>query len=242
MIIFPAIDILAGKCVRLKQGRYDAVTVYADDPSEMALAWEEQGARWLHVVDLDGAASGSTPNLKAVEKIVKKVSIPVQYGGGLRHESAVQRLFNVGVSRVVLGTILISKPNLAQSLVKTYGEKIVAGVDAKDGLVATDGWQKQTTVGAVDLALQLKELGVSRLIYTDILQDGTRKGPNFNGLKNILEEAKLPTIGSGGIGSLADLERLRELEPLGLEGVIIGSALYEKIVSLKDALEVADAR
>lgn len=238
MIIFPAIDILAGKCVRLKQGRYDAVIVYADDPSEMALAWEEQGATWLHVVDLDGAAGGNTPNLKAVEKIVKKVSVPIQYGGGLRKETAVKRLFNIGVSRVVLGTILVTKPNLTASLIASYGENIVAGIDARYGRVTIDGWQNETAVLAVDLARELESKGLKRLIYTDVLQDGMRSGPNIKSLKEMVQTVNIPVIGSGGVSSLADLEALRELESFGLEGVIVGSALYEKAFTLKQALEV----
>lgn len=238
MVIFPAVDILDGKCVRLKQGRYDAVTVYANDPAEMALSWEEQGARWLHIVDLDGAASGSTTNLKAVEKICQKVSIPVQYGGGLRSEAAVQRLLNLGIQRVVLGTVLVKKPDLAQSMLKTFKEKIVAGIDARNGLVAVDGWQSETQILAVDLALDLKSKGLQRLVYTDVLQDGMRQGPNLASLKEMLETVKLPVIGSGGVGSLKHLEALKELEAVGLEGVIIGSALYEKAFTLKEALAV----
>jgi phosphoribosylformimino-5-aminoimidazole carboxamide ribotide isomerase len=238
MIIFPAVDILDGKCVRLKQGRYDAVTIYADDPAEMALFWEEQGASWLHIVDLDGAASGSTANLKAVEKICQKVTIPVQYGGGLRSEAAVKRLLNLGVQRVVLGTVLVKKPELATAMLKTFGDKIVAGIDARNGLVAVDGWQSETQILAVNLALDLKNKGLQRLIYTDVLQDGMRQGPNLASIKEMLEAVKLPLIGSGGVGSLGDLEALKELEALGLEGVIVGSALYEKVFTLKEALAV----
>jgi len=238
VIIFPAVDILDGKCVRLKQGRYDAVTIYADDPAEMALFWEEQGASWLHIVDLDGAASGSTANLKAVEKICQKVTIPVQYGGGLRSEAAVERLLNLGVQRVVLGTVLVKKPELAAAMLKTFGDKIVAGIDARNGLVAVDGWQSETQILAVNLALDLKNKGLQRLIYTDVLQDGMRQGPNLASIKEMLEAVKLPLIGSGGVGSLGDLEALKELEALGLEGVIVGSALYEKVFTLKEALAV----
>ncbi len=189
MIIFPAIDMLDGSCVRLHQGRYDRVTEYASDPSDMALDWEAQGASWLHVVDLDGARDGRPTNLEALEKIAKRVSVPIQYGGGVRTEVDLKTLFDLGVSRVVLGTILITDEDFAQAAIDRFGDRLVAGIDARDGRAAIAGWREDTNVKAVDLGAKLAKLGISRIIYTDISVDGTSRGPNIDATKAMAREA-----------------------------------------------------
>lgn len=239
MIIFPAIDILGGKCVRLHQGRYDAVTVYADDPSEIARLWQSQGAQWLHVVDLEGARDGRPTNLHAVEKIGASIDIPIQYGGGAREQADLNRLFDLGVSRIVLGTTLIADPAFALSAIGTFGDKLVAGIDARDGKASVAGWREDTDVSAVDLAVELENKGIKRVIYTDIAVDGTRRGPNIAANRELAQKVSVPIIASGGVSSLSDIEALKALEGVGVEGVIIGSALYENSFTLMGALEAA---
>ncbi len=240
MIIFPAIDILDGSCVRLHQGRYDMVTEYASDPSDMAMEWEEQGASWLHVVDLNGARDGRPTNLPALEKIAKRAAVPIQYGGGVRTEVDLKTLFDLGVSRVVMGTILITDEDFAQAAIDRFGDRLVAGIDARDGRAAIAGWREDTNVKAVDLGIKLAKLGVSRIIYTDISVDGTSRGPNIDATKTMAREAGVPVIASGGVASLKDIEDLRPLYGLGVEGVIVGRALYEKSFGLAEAIEVAN--
>lgn len=241
MIVFPAIDILAGKCVRLHQGRYDAVTVYADDPSEVGLKWESEGGEWLHVVDLNGAKDGHPVNLAAVEKVAKRVGLPIQYGGGARTAEDLKRLFDIGVRRIVLGTTLITDPDFARAAIAEYGDKLVAGIDARDGKAAVSGWREETDVDVVDLAVELQGQGIARIIYTDIAVDGTRRGPNLDATRALAEAVPLPIIASGGVSSLLDIVALRELEAPGVEGVIVGSALYERSFTLGDALRAAGA-
>lgn len=239
MKIFPAIDILNGWCVRLNQGRYDAVTIYAKDPSEMALAWEAQGAEWLHVVDLDGAKDGRPVNLSVVERIAERVNLPIQFGGGVRSEADIKRLFDLGVNRVVLGTTLVTDPDFAKEAIGAGGDRLVAGIDGRNGKVAVSGWREDTDIDVAELANEYKELGVARVIYTDIMVDGTRRGPNIGAIKQLAETTGIPVIASGGVSSLADIEDLRKLEPLGVEGVIVGSAIYEKSFALAAAIEAA---
>lgn len=239
MIIFPAIDILAGKCVRLHQGRYDAVTVYAQDPSEVARLWQAEGAEWLHVVDLDGAKDGRPVNVDAVEKIAACVDLPVQYGGGARTQADLGRLFSLGVRRVVLGTTLVTDPDFAAKAVAEFGDRLVAGVDARNGKAAVSGWREDTDIDVVELAIELESRGIARIVYTDISVDGTRRGPNVAATRVLAETVTVPVIASGGISSLADIEAIKALEGSGVEGVIIGSALYEGSFALSDALKVA---
>ena len=238
MIIFPAVDILNGWCVRLHQGEYDAVTVYAKDPSEMAKAWAAEGAEWLHVVDLDGAREGRAVNLSAIEQIVSSVDIPVQCGGGVRSRADLNRLFDLGVSRVVLGTTLVTDPDFAREAIDTYGARLVAGVDGREGKVAVAGWREETDVEVVELAGELAEKGVKRVIYTDITVDGTRKGPNLESTGNLARSINVPVIASGGVSSLNDISAVKRIKP-PVEGVIVGRALYEKKFNLTRAIEVA---
>ena len=239
MIIFPAVDIMGGKCVRLRQGKPEAVKVYNDDPVEQALKWQAEGAQFLHVVDLDGALSGELKNLAVVEKIVKAVALPVQLGGGVRDLKSLARVIDIGVKRVVIGTALIKEPSYVIEACGKFGPNIVAAVDGSRGKVVISGWQEQTELEIWKLAQKLKEWGVTRLMYTDISTDGTLVGPNISGIRELAQKIDLPLIASGGVAKLQDIKALKELEPLGVEGVIIGTALYEKKFTLEEAIETA---
>lgn len=233
MEIIPAVDIKGGKCVRLYQGDYHRETVFSEEPLAVALEWWSQGARRLHIVDLDGAASGEPRNMALVEAIVKKIGIPVQLGGGVRDEATVANLLAIGVDRVILGTVAVEKPDLAQRLCQRHGEAIVVGIDARDGRVATHGWQKGTEFTALELGREMVGLGVKRIIYTDIKRDGTLTEPSFEAIAEMVEGVNLPIIAAGGISALSHLSRLKEL---GVEGAIVGRALYTGDVNLREAL------
>jgi phosphoribosylformimino-5-aminoimidazole carboxamide ribotide isomerase len=239
MIIYPAIDIMGGKCVRLYQGRADQATVYADNPAEMAQKWVDEGAEFLHVVDLDGAFKGSPQNINAIREIASTVKIPVQIGGGIRTLQDLDRLFNVGVRRVVLGTTAITDPNFVRAACSEHPKSIVAGIDAKDGKVAIKGWVEKTDIFAVDLAAQLELYGISHIVYTDITMDGTQKGPNVFATEEVAENVHIPVIASGGVSSLEDIRQLKPLQRSGVEGVIVGRALYEDNFTLAEAIELA---
>lgn len=234
MKIFPAIDILDGKVVRLYQGRLDAVKVYHDDPVEQARIWVDQGAEWLHVVDLDGAVLGEPRNADVIARIVKAVDVPVQTGGGIRSRETIERLFDAGVSRAVLGTALVTHPELvAEACVKYPG--IVAGIDARNGKVAIEGWKQGTEHGVLELISELEILGVKRVAYTDITRDGTQVGVNYGAYRALVDQIDIPIIASGGVASLEDI---RDLVSIGerIEGVIIGTALYEGTFTLGEAI------
>ncbi len=239
MIVFPAIDILDGACVRLMQGQYDEVTEYAKDPSEMVSRWEEEGASWIHVVDLDGARDGHPVNLSTVEKMVKKANVSIQYGGGVRNETDLKTLLDIGVNRVVVGTAMIKDEEFAQTAIKKYGSQLVAGIDAKGGLVSIEGWIEDTNIRAVDLANKLKDMGVARIVYTDISVDGTSQGPSIATTKDLAEALGIPVIASGGVSSLWDIEALEMVSEVGIEGVIVGRALYENTFGLAEAIKAA---
>jgi len=234
--------ILAGRCVRLYQGDYQQSQVFNDNPLEVALQWESQGATRLHLVDLDGAKEGTTVNLDVIASIVQHLSIPVQVGGGLRHRISVQRLFDLGVERAIVGTIAVENPELLQSLCETFPQKIAIGIDARNGKVATKGWLETSTVEATDLVQQISDQAAA-IIYTDISRDGTLVGPNLESLKELAQVSRIPVIASGGISSLTDLLSLLSLESLGVTGVIVGKALYTGKVDLKEAIQaVGDGR
>ena len=235
MILFPAIDIRDGKCVRLIQGDYDQEVIYHDSPSEMAKEWEKQGATYIHVVDLDGARSGNALNRTAIREIVRSVSIPVQVGGGVRDMGSVEAHINSGVSRVIIGTAAIEKPQFVEKAVASYGEKIAVSIDARNGLVATNGWTETSDVKAVDLLNRLAAVGIETVVYTDILKDGMMQGPNFDELRLMNDASKIDIIASGGVSTENDVKRL---EQMGLYGAIIGKALYEGSISLEQLLEV----
>jgi len=235
MEVIPAVDIKGGKCVRLYQGDYNQETVFSEDPVAVALNWQVQGAGRLHVVDLDGAASGEPRNIAVVEAIVKQVGLPVQLGGGIRDEAAVAKLLAIGINRVILGTVAVEKPKLVERLCQKYGEAIVVGIDARDGRVATHGWKKGTEVAALTLGQSIAAAGVRRLIYTDIKRDGTLTEPGFEAIAEMVKGVKLPVIAAGGISALSHLRKLKEL---GVEGAIVGKALYTGDINLREALEL----
>jgi len=238
MIIFPAIDIKDGKVVRLFQGQFDKVTEYDDEPVLVAKKWEEQGAQWLHLVDLDGAQSGVIKNLEIVTNIAESVKIPTQMGGGIRSEEDITRLFSAGVQRVILGTKVIENLDFLKKLLSKWQEKIAVSLDCSNGMVAQRGWTKVTNIKAIDFAKELEALGLQCLIYTDIAKDGTLKGPNFEGLNEILDTVNIPVIASGGIASIDDIKKLCKLKSKGLIGAITGKAIYDGTLDLKEALKL----
>jgi phosphoribosylformimino-5-aminoimidazole carboxamide ribotide isomerase len=227
MLIIPAIDIKEGRCVRLTEGQFEDVEIFSDDPTVMAVKWVNKGAKMLHVVDLDGARYGKLTNISLLEKIIKKINIPVQTGGGIRNYHEVKNLINIGASRVILGTILWKDKSLAKRLFEDFSEKIIAGIDAREGYVAIEGWQNITSVDALDFAKEMERLGARRIIYTDIKRDGTLMGPNILNIEKMVKKLNIPLIVSGGIASLNDIKELKKFEALGIEGIIIGKALYK---------------
>jgi phosphoribosylformimino-5-aminoimidazole carboxamide ribotide isomerase len=243
MTIYPAIDIKGGRCVRLTQGRADQETVYAENPSDVALQFKAAGSSWVHVVDLDGAFAGEPQNLPLV-KAIAALGIKVELGGGLRTLTAVERALDAGVSRVVIGTRAAESAAFVGELVQKFGEKIAVGIDAKNGMVAVKGWVDTTGTGALALAKQMDELGVQTLIYTDIGTDGMLTGPNFAAQEAMLAAGKFKVIASGGVSQREDVVKLTELARRhpNLDGVIVGKALYEKRVELGDLLRIAATR
>jgi phosphoribosylformimino-5-aminoimidazole carboxamide ribotide isomerase len=237
MDVIPAIDLLGGQCVRLHQGDYDRVSRFGDDPVAQALEWQRQGARRLHLVDLDGARSGEPVNDAVVRAIAAALSIPVQLGGGIRSAERAAQLLDSGLDRVILGTVAVEQPHLVRALAARYPGRIVVGIDARNGKVATRGWIEQSSVEATELAAGLRHSGVAAIISTDIATDGTLAGPNLEALRRMALASPVPVIASGGVGSLTDLLCLLALEPLGVEGVIVGRALYDGSVDLAEALQ-----
>ena len=235
MEIIPAIDLLNGKCVRLNQGNYNEVTKFNSDPVKQAQIWQKQGANRLHLVDLDGAKTGEPVNDQTIKEIKKSISIPIQLGGGIRNIDRAKELFDIGIDRIILGTIAIENPALVKVLSQKYPKRIVVGIDAKEGIVATRGWLKQSGMTSLELTKQLNDLELAAIISTDISTDGTLKGPNVQALREIAEISINPVIASGGIGSIADLISLADLERIGIEAIIVGRALYDGSIDLKEA-------
>ena len=233
MILFPAIDIRDGKCVRLIQGDYAQEIIYNDSPTNMAQEWQNQGAEYIHVVDLDGAKTGNSANKQAIEAIAKAVSVPVQVGGGIRNMDIVDSHIENGVARVIIGTAAIQDPEFLKKAVEKYGDKIAVSIDARNGLVATDGWTETSDVKAVDLLQDLAEIGVKTVVYTDIMKDGMLQGPNFEELKIMDEASSINIIASGGVSTEEDIKKLATED---MYGAIIGKALYEGNLSLKKLL------
>lgn len=240
MIIIPAIDIKNGKCVRLYQGREDRETVYGDDPAAMAVRWQRGGARYLHVVDLDGAFKGAPQNLETVKEILERVTVPVEIGGGLRDVGAVRQAFKMGVDRVILGTAAIRDRNFLETAVKEFGRQIFVGLDMKDGFLAVEGWTKSAGVKAGEILPALEKIGVGGVVCTDVMTDGTLSGPNFDSLDEILASCSLDVIASGGVSSAGHVRRLKSLGGGRIRGVIIGKALYSGDLDLREALAAAD--
>ena len=236
MEIIPAIDLLNGKCVRLNQGNYNEVTKFNSDPVKQAQIWEKQGAKRLHLVDLDGAKTGEPINDQTIKEIKKSISIPIQLGGGIRDIDRAKELFDIGIDRIILGTIAIENPELVRVLSQEYPKRIAIGIDAKEGIVATRGWLKRSEITSLELAKQLNELELAAIISTDISTDGTLEGPNLQALREIAEISINPVIASGGIGSINDLISLADFENEGIEAIIVGRALYDGSLDLKEAL------
>lgn len=237
MEVIPAIDLLEGRCVRLYQGDYTLSQVFSDNPVEVAKRWEQEGATRLHVVDLDGAKQGKPVNHEAIAAIVNSVSIPVEVGGGLRDRNSIAQLFDLGVRWAIVGTVAVEQPQLVKEFCQEFPGKIIVGIDARNGKVATKGWLETSEVIATELAQQMAELGAAAIIYTDILRDGTLEGVNTEALRELATKIEIPVIASGGVSSLSDVLSLLALEPVGVNGVIIGRALYTGDISLSEAVK-----
>ena len=235
MRLYPAIDIKNGQCVRLKKGQFNEVTVYSDKPYEIAKKFEADGARFIHIVDLDGALKGERVNAKAIEDIVKSVSVPVQLGGGIRTLDNIKDVLDLGVYRVIIGTKAVENPEFIKEAIKQFGaERIVVGIDAKDGFVAVEGWEKLSDKTALSLALAMKDIGVQTIVYTDISKDGMLTGPNIEQTKLLSDQTGIDIIASGGMSCMEDLNHVYKA---GIHGAIMGKALYEKKICLKETIE-----
>ncbi len=239
MIIYPAIDLKNGQCVRLYKGDMSKDTVYNDDPAAQALEWARAGFSWLHVVDLDGAFSGKSENQEAVRSIIDASDIPVQLGGGIRSIKQIEYWLNEGVSRIILGTIAVRDPELVKQACYEFPEQIIVGIDARNGKVAVEGWAQESDIQASELAKKFEDVGVSAIIYTDIDRDGTGAGVNIVSTIALAQNISIPVIASGGVGSLEDLELVRDAEQYGVCGVIVGKALYDGRITPQDAIKIA---
>ncbi|WP_018591159.1 1-(5-phosphoribosyl)-5-[(5-phosphoribosylamino)methylideneamino]imidazole-4-carboxamide isomerase [Terrisporobacter glycolicus] len=235
MIIFPAIDIKDNKCVRLLQGDFNKVNIYGDDPSQMAKKWEEKGAEFIHIVSLNGARREGNINDDSIKKIIQSVKIPIQIGGGVRDEKRIEDLLDMGVNRVIIGSMAVKNKELLKDLVKKYKEKIVVSIDAKNGKVAIEGWEEVSSLDSIDLCKELEEIGVKTIVYTDISKDGMMIGPNFNIYEKLSKETSLDIIASGGVTTLEDVKKLNLMN---LYGAIIGKSLYENKIELEEALSL----
>ena len=236
MIIIPAIDIKNGRCVRLLQGRMDAETVFSDDPSAMAARWESEGAEIIHVVDLDGAVEKRPGNLSAISAIIARIAAPIQVGGGIRDMETIEMYLDAGVNRVVIGTEAVRNPDLVKTACRKFPERVVVGIDARDGFVAIEGWTKATRVTAVELAKRFEDCGAAAINFTDIERDGMRTGPNIIETEKLASAIDIPVVASGGVSSWADIENLLPLEPIGVIGVITGRAIYDGSLDLRAAI------
>lgn len=236
MIVIPAIDLKDGKCVRLEQGLMDKDTVFNVNPGAQALDWENQGAELLHIVDLDGAFAGQPKNRDAIEAILKAISIPAQLGGGIRDIATIDAYLSMGLSRVIIGTAAQRNPDLVREACAKYPGRIVVGIDAKNGMVAVQGWAELTDITAIELAQKFEGYGVAAIIYTDIARDGMLQGPNLEATRALAESVSIPVIASGGVSSLKDIENLMAIESFGVSGVITGKAVYTGAIKLNEAI------
>ena len=242
MIIIPAVDIKDGRCVRLSQGRRDSETIFSDDPAAMAKQWEAEGAEIIHVVDLDGAFEKQPRNLESIRKILETVKADVQVGGGIRDEQTIGLYLELGVSRVIIGTEAIRNPKLVEEAARTYPGRIVVGIDARNGMVAIEGWTETTETRAVDLAKRFEDCGVCAVNFTDIHRDGMQTGPNITETRRIAEAVSIPVVASGGVSKIDDIISLLPLEAVGVTGVITGRALYSGTLSLSAAIEISKTK
>ncbi len=235
MLLIPAIDLKNGRCVRLLQGEAAAETVYSDDPASMARSFEDAGAKRLHLVDLDGAFKGKGANLVSIRSILKNISIPVQLGGGLRNAENIEKMFELGVSSVIVGTMAVKNPDVLEEVIQRFtGEKVILGIDARDRKVSIEGWQEGTEIDDVEFALRWKKFGIQRIVFTDIARDGMLSGPNLEALGDFARRTGLKIVASGGVSSMGDLELLKTLEVDGVDQVISGKAIYEGKLDLKE--------
>lgn len=239
MRIYPAIDIRGGKCVRLLKGDFEKETTFSDAPEEMAKKWEAMGAEYLHLVDLDGALAGMSKNLDTVKKILMAVDIPCELGGGIRSMENIKEVLDTGVERVILGSVAVKNPALVKEACAKYGERIVVGIDAKDGMVAVDGWGVSSNVKVTELAKKMKAVGVKTIIYTDISRDGTLEGVNVEATARLAKESGVKIVASGGVRSEADIRALLPHEREGIEGVIVGKSIYMGTLDLAAALAIS---
>ncbi len=238
MIIYPAIDMLGGKCVRLTQGDYDKSTVYGDRPADMAKRWQDAGATYIHTVDLDGARAGKPVNIEAIKEILNEINVPIQTGGGIRTLEDIENLLNLGVKRVILGTSAVKNKQLVIDSVKKFGDKIAVGIDAKDNRVAISGWEQISDFTAVEFAKMMEDIGVKTIIYTDISTDGMLTGPNLKAMEEMSRAVKIDVIASGGVSCAEDV---RKLNNTGVAGVIIGKALYTNNLKLEEVICLQNA-
>ena len=238
--VFPAVDISQGRCVRLLQGRFGTETVYSDDPVKVALGFCAAGARWLHIVDLDGAKTGIRENRELVLEVVRRAACPVQAGGGMRTLDDVEEVIAAGANRAVLGTVALEDPEAAAKACKIYGERIAVSLDARGGELATHGWTVGTGVPVLDAVKEFENAGVAGFVYTDVTRDGTMTGPDVEGLLRLTEATSLPVVASGGISSLEDLRTVARLRPDGVAGAVVGRALYESKFGVGEANYAAD--
>ena len=242
MILYPAIDIRDGRAVRLAQGDYARETAYDDDPVVAARRWANEGARWLHVVDLDGAREGEPRNLEHVRRIVAAVDIPIQLGGGLRDSGKVEDAISTGVERVVLGTAAVRDPELTEAIAAAHGDRVMASIDARGGKVAAEGWAESSELAPAEVVAALSERGINRFVYTPVEVDGLMEGPDLDSLRALAQSTEAELIYSGGIGSLDDLRALASLELENLDGVIVGRALYERRLTVADGQAALEER
>lgn len=238
MIVIPAIDLKEGKCVRLEQGLMERDTVFNDYPGAQAQDWQEQGAELLHIVDLDGAFAGEPKNRTAIEAIVRAVSIPTQLGGGIRDLATIEAYLSLGIDRVIIGTAAQRNPELVKEACEKFPGRIVVGIDAKNGMVAVQGWAEITGITAVELARKFEGFGVAAIIYTDISRDGMLQGPNIEATRQLAEAVNIPVIASGGLSTLKDIENLMAIESSGVTGVITGKAIYTGAINLAEAIRI----
>jgi len=236
MILYPAIDLKDNQCVRLVHGFMDQATVFSDSPADQARAFESEGAEWIHVVDLNGAFEGKPVNMESVKSILSAVNIPIQLGGGIRNMETIDNWIEAGVSKVILGTIALRDPELVKGACKKYPDQIAVGIDARDGVVAVEGWAEKSELTALELALKFEDAGVTDIIFTNVNHDGAMQGPDINGTKSLAEAISTPVIASGGVSSIDDLKALKAVENSGISGVISGRAIYDGAIDLKEAL------
>jgi phosphoribosylformimino-5-aminoimidazole carboxamide ribotide isomerase len=239
MLIIPAIDLKDGKVVRLYQGKKEDEKVYSRNPAVVARHWQKQGAQLIHVVDLDGAFGGEPGNLPSLKKIISAVNVPIEFGGGVRNKETIRAILGLGVQRIVLGTKAVQDESFLKEVFAEFKEKIIVSIDTKDDLVLTEGWESEKSdYKTIDFALKLQDLGFSQIIYTDTSKDGTLRGPNLEGIRSILSNTDLTVIASGGISSLEDIVKLKQLGKKRMIGVIVGKALYEEKFTLKEAIRL----